>query len=107
MIVHLAGAVFALAYYKGQRRLTEIFHGFPFWKGTRTRARLKIYQPEVEKEQPVAVAAGAALAGMDEHLEAKLDAVLEKIAKKGKESLTTQEQEILKQAAEMYKRRRT
>ena len=36
-----------------------------------------------------------------------LDAVLEKIAKTGKDSLTEQEQEILKQAAEMYKRRRS
>ena len=35
---------------------------------------------------------------MDEHLEAKLDAVLEKIARTGKESLTEQEQRILQQA---------
>jgi membrane associated rhomboid family serine protease len=107
VIVHLAGAAFALAYYKWQRSFVEIGRGFMFWKNLRPRARLKIYRPEVEKEVPVAVAAPVSAAGMDEHLEAKLDAVLEKIATKGKESLTMQEQDVLKRAAEMYKRRRT
>jgi membrane associated rhomboid family serine protease len=104
---HLGGAAFAFVYWKYQRRLLDIFGGFLFWKNLRPRARLKIYRPEVEKEVPVAVAAPVSASGMDEHLEAKLDAVLEKIATKGKESLTMQEQEVLKRAAEMYKRRRT
>jgi membrane associated rhomboid family serine protease len=104
---HLGGAAFAFVYWKYQRRLLDIFGGLLFWKNLRPRARLKIYRPEVEKEVPVAVAAPVSAAGMDEHLEAKLDAVLEKIATKGKESLTMQEQDVLKRAAEMYKRRRT
>ena len=106
-IVHLAGAAFAFAYYKWQGSVTGFFSGLMFWKGIRPRTRLKLFQPEAEKEEPVAVSAVQAPAGMDEHLEAKLDAVLEKIAKAGKESLTPQEQAILKQAAEMYKRRRS
>jgi membrane associated rhomboid family serine protease len=107
VIVHLAGAAFAVAYYKWQRSLLEIFRGFMFWKNLRPRSRLKIYRPEVEKEEPVAVAVPSSSYGMDEHLEAKVDAILVKIKTKGKESLTPQEEEVLKRAAEMYKRRRT
>ena len=78
------------------------------WKGGGSRPRLKLYNPEDDKEEPVGVAAtSTAVAAVNEHLEAKLDAVLEKIAKTGKESLTPKEQEILRQASEMYKRRRT
>ena len=108
VVVHLAGAAFGLAYYKWQRSVVEMMQGFKFWNSTRSRARLKIYRPERDKEEPVAVSANTELyLAVDEHLEAKLDAVLEKIAKTGKESLTIQEQEILRQAAEMYKRRRS
>ena len=43
----------------------------------------------------------------DEQLEAKLDAVLQKVAEKGQDSLTDGEKKILIQASEIYKRRRT
>ncbi len=113
VVVHLAGAAFALAYYKWQRSITEIVNGLMWWRNRRANTRLKLFQPDPEREEPVAVSASAnsssssAPAQVDEHLEAKLDAVLAKIAKSGKESLTQQEQEILQQAAQMYKRRRT
>jgi len=113
VIVHLAGAAFAVAYYNFQRSITEIVNGLMWWRNRRPRTRLKLFQPDPEREEPVAVSASAnsssssAPAQVDEHLEAKLDAVLAKIAKLGKESLTQQEQEILQQAAQMYKRRRT
>ncbi|MSQ97062.1 MAG: rhomboid family intramembrane serine protease [Gemmataceae bacterium] len=108
VVVHLAGAVFAVAYYKWQRSITDVFGGWMWWKAPRARARLKVFRPDPEDEEPVAVSAiSTSSASVDEHLEAKLDAVLEKIAKTGKESLTQQEEAILKQAAEMYKRRRT
>jgi membrane associated rhomboid family serine protease len=106
--VHLAGAAFAVAYYKWQRKFVETLRSFMWWKHTRSRVRLKLFNPEADREEPVAVSATSTpTLSVDEHLEAKLDAVLEKIAKKGKESLTPKEQEILQQAAEMYKRRRT
>jgi len=106
-VVHLAGAVFAVAYYKWQRSITEALSSLMFWKSMRSRPRLKLFRPESDKEEPVAVSANSApAAAVDEHLEAKLDAVLEKIAKSGKDSLTKQEEEILKQASEMYKRKR-
>ncbi len=106
-VVHLAGAAFALAYYKWQRRFTEVVGGWMWWQTPRTRARLKLYRPEPDDDEPVAVSAAvASSASVDEYLEAKLDAVLEKIARTGKDSLTDQEEDILKQAAAMYKRRR-
>jgi hypothetical protein len=43
---------------------------------------------------------------VDEHLEAKLDQVLEKVQKYGKESLSEAEREILLKASEVYKKRR-
>lgn len=113
VVVHLAGAAFAVAYYKCQRSITETLSGILWWRNRRARPRLKLFQPEPEREEAVAVSAGAGAAAsalpltVDEHLEAKLDAVLAKIAKSGKDSLTQQEQEILRQAAQMYKRRRS
>ena len=115
VIVHLAGAAFAVAYYKLQHSVTEIAQGLMWWRNRGLRMRLKLFQPDPEREEPVAVSASSNAASsstapvsvVDEHLEAKLDAVLAKIAKSGKESLTKQEQEILQRAAQMYKRRRT
>jgi hypothetical protein len=43
----------------------------------------------------------------DEQLEAKLDAVLEKVARSGQASLSEPERQILLRASEIYKRRRT
>jgi membrane associated rhomboid family serine protease len=108
VVVHLAGAAFAVAYYNWQRSIVEVVGGFLWWKPRHPRVRLKLFEPDVNKEEPVAVSATSTpAAAVDEHLEAKLDAVLEKIAKSGKDSLTQKEQEILQQAAQMYKRRRT
>ncbi len=42
----------------------------------------------------------------DEQLEAKLDAILEKVSKYGKECLTPEEREIWAVPAELYKKRR-
>ena len=110
VVVHLAGAVFAVAYYQWQRRIVEILGELMWWRRAGSRTRLKLFRPDPDKEEePVAVSATSKPqpAAVDEHLEAKLDAVLEKIAKTGKESLTKEEQTILQQASAMYKRRRS
>jgi len=109
VVVHLAGAGFAVAYYKWQRSIVEILRGLMWWKrAPRSRARLKLFNPDADAKEPVAVSANSVpQVVVDEHLEAKLDAILEKIAKTGKGSLTEQEQEILQQASQMYKKRRT
>jgi membrane associated rhomboid family serine protease len=43
---------------------------------------------------------------LDEQLEAKLDRVLEKVSRSGRESLTADERAVLQKASEVYKRRR-
>ena len=106
---HLAGAAFAVGYYKLQWSITGTLSGFAFWRRPkRSRARLKLFEPSADAKEPVAVTSiQAPASSVDEHLEAKLDAILEKIQTKGKESLTEQEQEVLRQASQMYKKRRT
>jgi membrane associated rhomboid family serine protease len=60
-----------------------------------------IYRSDEGTQQ--SVAAGVA----DEHLEAKMDAILEKISRVGKENLTESEREFLVRASEIFRRRRT
>ena len=63
-----------------------------------------MYRPE--EELPVPVTSGAS-SDVDEHLDAKLDAVLEKLSRHGRESLTESERAILQRASEIYKKKRT
>jgi hypothetical protein len=84
--------------------------------GRRRVPRLSIYdgRDEIDEEVPVHAAAGRAgrapveTAGrsVDEQLEEKLDQVLEKVSRTGRESLTPEENQILLRASEIYKRRR-
>lgn len=107
VVVHLAGAAFALVYYKCQWRVLNILPNFRGWQQEQARPRLRVYREE-ESAAPVATAAPpAATAEVDEQLEAKLDAVLEKYARFGQASLTDGERQILFRASEVYKRRRS
>lgn len=115
--VHLTGAAFALAYHTYTWRILNWVPSFGRTGRTVRRQpqpKLRVRQPRREPE-PAATAttlsAGAANASapgipVDEHLEAKLDQVLEKVQKHGKESLTETEREILLKASEIYKKRR-
>jgi membrane associated rhomboid family serine protease len=100
--VHLGGAAFAFLYYKTQFRLLNLWPNLRSWQRQRTRPQLRVYH---EEETPLP-SPGAA-ADVDEQLEAKLDAVLEKVARSGQSSLTETERQILLRASEIYKRRRT
>ena len=81
---------------------------------TRVRPKLRVVVPPVEEEvaepvgAPVNKAAPPPAGGgaADEQLEAKLDAVQEKVSKQGKESLTPEERQILVRASELYKKPR-
>jgi hypothetical protein len=98
----LAAAAFALGYYKFQWRVTT---WWPDLRGLRrrlTRPPLRVYREE-EPATPVSV---SATSPDDEQLEAKMDAILEKISRTGKESLTPGEREVLLRASEVFKRRR-
>ena len=79
------------------------------------KTKLRIFQEQQEKIPEPATAsvihaagspAPVASAGLDEHFEAKLDEVLDKVNKSGKGSLTEAEQKVLLRASEIYKKRR-
>jgi membrane associated rhomboid family serine protease len=113
--VHLAAAAFAFVYHTYTLRVSNLLPGS---RGSRKSVRrmpkpkLRVRRDEPEPE-PAATAAGAAgvasvggTSSVDEHLEAKLDQVLEKVQRHGKESLTEVEREILLRASEVYKKKR-
>jgi len=133
---HLGGALFAGAYYRLHIRLLDWLPQFwngrywlgqlqswrrrlfgprlrlfvednakEKWNASRRRsssaAGEAIYRPEEATQQSVSAPVA------DEHLEAKMDAILEKISRTGKESLTESEQQLLLRASEIFRRRRT
>lgn len=106
VVVHLAGAAFAYPYYKSQWRLSGWLPELRRRWRQRNRPSLRLYRPADDKE-PVSVGAATGQSEMDEHFEAKVDAVLEKVAKVGQAGLTDTERKILLQASEIYKRKRT
>jgi hypothetical protein len=105
VVVHLAGAAFAFAYYKLHWRMLAWLPDLRRRLSRAHRPSLRVYRPE-EKEA-VTVAAAKGPSEMDEHLEAKVDAVLEKVARSGQASLSEAERRVLLQASEIYKRKRT
>jgi membrane associated rhomboid family serine protease len=105
--VHLAGAAFGALYYQSHIRLLNLWPKFKFRSRQRARPRLRVFrEEEAETPQPVPVAAPPA-PDLDEQLEAKVDAVLEKVARSGQASLTESERQILLRASEIYKKRRS
>jgi Rhomboid family len=102
--VHLAGALFAFLYYKSEIRLWNFIPDLKSFRRLRQRSKLRIYREEPQRS----VAVGSpSHSESTEHFEAKLDAVLEKVARYGQSSLTENEREVLMRASEVYKRRRT
>jgi hypothetical protein len=105
--VHLAGFLMAFAYFKLEWRLSSLWPDFKAWRRRRSRPQLKVFRGD-DDDVPAAVTApvvGPALD--DEQLDAKVDALLEKISRHGKESLTESERQTLLRASERIKRRRT
>jgi membrane associated rhomboid family serine protease len=101
--VSLTAALFAFCYYKGQWRVTTWWPDLGAWRKRMRQPRLRVYREE-EHPTPVSVAAPS---HEDEQLEAKMDAILEKISRTGKESLTESERQVLLRASEVFKRRRS
>jgi membrane associated rhomboid family serine protease len=104
--VHLAGAAFAGLYYKLHWRLIGFLPRFGSWSVPRSRPRLRVFSEPDDAREPVAVA-GPPLGDVDEQLEAKVDAVLAKVARSGQSSLSDTEKQILLRASEIYKKRRS
>jgi membrane associated rhomboid family serine protease len=119
-IAHLSGAAFGFLY---QYYSLRILNWLPSFRSTaaakRRAAAPKVFrdpEPEPEPEpaatsaatarEPAASPSPASGSNVDEHLEAKLDEVLEKVKKHGQDSLSESEREILVRASEIYRRRR-
>jgi membrane associated rhomboid family serine protease len=110
---HIGGALFAFTYYKAGIRLMNFLPTTRNWRQERSSPRLRVYHEDeeehVHKPQPVSVAAPSTPSSLldDEQLEAKMDAVLEKISRVGKDNLTESEKEVLLRASERLKKRRS
>ncbi len=105
--VHLGGALFGFLYHRLGWRLSPLFAWFGSLRlpaRRPSRARLRVYREEEAPREAVAVLPHRDL---DEQLEAKLDAILEKIKTHGQESLSQNERELLLRASEVYKQRRS
>ncbi|HEY2784627.1 MAG TPA: rhomboid family intramembrane serine protease [Fimbriiglobus sp.] len=113
----LLGVTFGFGYEKAGLRvgdwIASLGGGSP---GRRhSQARLRVLSEDEDSDflpfDDGPVGAGVAQAvepkkNVDEQLEAKLDRVLEKVSRTGRESLTADEKAILQKASEVYKRRR-
>jgi membrane associated rhomboid family serine protease len=106
--VSLSAALFAFLYYKGQWRVSAWWPDLSGWRRRMRQPRLRVYR-EDEPATPVGVTPSARTAAPseDDQLEAKMDAILEKISRAGKESLTESERQVLLRASEVFKRRRS
>ncbi|HET6573291.1 MAG TPA: rhomboid family intramembrane serine protease [Fimbriiglobus sp.] len=114
---HLLGAVFAFAYFRLHWRVTGWLDQLTGWVPRSRGRRAPTPRLFVESDDlgetvgartggAPATAEGRASRSVDEQLEAKLDQVLEKVSRYGRESLTPEERDILLRASEIYKRRR-
>jgi membrane associated rhomboid family serine protease len=109
----IVGAVFGFVFHRTRGRLfafADAAGGLLRKRERRSPADLRLYDddepqpaPRPTPPEPVPQPAGSRV---DEHLEAKLDAVLAKVARQGKGSLTAEENEILMRASEVFKRKR-
>lgn len=103
---HLGGAAFGFVYYKKQWRVLNLFSALGALRAPRSKPTFRMYGEEPERRETVAVAAPSG-PDIDEQFEAKVDAVLEKVARHGQHSLSEAEKGILLRASEIYKKRRT
>jgi membrane associated rhomboid family serine protease len=111
--VHLAGAALGFLHFHFQWRLTDWLPSLKTRWRRRNRPKLRVYEEPREDRQPASVGAptpalpASQSALDDEQLEAKMDAILEKISRVGKENITASEHEVLLKASERLRRRRS
>ncbi len=114
---HVATGCFAFVYHRFSLRVLNWLPtpGRGSRRPIRSKSKLRLFQEQPEPQpEPAAASVGGGVSGpsgsdgggLDEHLEAKLDEVLEKVNKLGKASLTESEQQVLMRASEIYKKRR-
>lgn len=104
-IGQLTGAGLALLVFQTGFRFTNLVDRLPARR--RPQLRLLPREEEPSNAEPVGAAVESQpRESVDEHLEAKLDRILEKVSQHGQESLTAEERDILVRASELYKKRR-
>lgn len=101
---HLGGAAFGFVYHQMQWRMLNVLPSIRTRYRARSRARLRVFRGE---EEAAAVPLSAPANPVDEQLEAKLDAVLEKMNRVGEAGLSDSERALLLRAAEVFKKRRS
>jgi membrane associated rhomboid family serine protease len=96
--VHVAGAAFALIYFKQRWNLTRFTEGRFRWPRLPFggRPRLRVRRPEDEPEEDP-----------NADLSREVDQILEKIGRAGEAALTPQERRTLETASRQYRRRMT
>jgi membrane associated rhomboid family serine protease len=116
----LVGAAVGFLYFRTRGRLfafADVFANlFRKRRVRRSPANVRVYDEDDDAPRPTSRASSPppppqpvpqpAGGGVDEHLEAKLDAVLAKVARHGKGSLTPEENDILMRASEVFKKKR-
>jgi membrane associated rhomboid family serine protease len=116
----LSAIAFSFMYYWQQLRITSLGTAWHRLGSFRRPAqpRLSLFRGDSESADssgragPISSATStvmpsvAASSTLDEQLEARLDQILEKVARTGKQSLTADEHQLLLKASEIYKRRR-
>ena len=114
-LAHLGGAAFGCAYYLTGWRISPLIPEFARHEhvpARRATPRLRVLPAEPEADLDTDEPVGAAVDApdrpptRDEHFEARVDAVLEKVSKHGQDSLSPEERALLFQASERYKNRR-
>ncbi len=106
--VHLAGAAFALIYYKQQWNLTRLtegrFHWLrrPAWLGG--APRLRVHRPTYDSHSD-SNSQNEPEAKPDADLSREVDRILAKITREGEASLTAAERRTLETASREYQKR--
>lgn len=90
---HLGGALFALAYYKLNWRLSTWLPRDLSLPNFKRKPKLRVHHPLDDDED-------------ENGIDARVDAILDKISKQGRESLTRAEKKLLEQASREYQQRR-
>jgi membrane associated rhomboid family serine protease len=90
---HLGGAAFAFLYWQFGFRLEKFIPGPGLWKRIKPKPKLRVVGDDSDREQ----------AGADE---ARLDAILKKIAEHGQDSLTFGERRFLEKTSKEFQNRR-
>ncbi len=107
-MAHLGGAAFGFLYHHFHWRIMSLWPGNWSLSVGRPGPKLRVYRGE-PRHEPLREAAPVLpmlRPVPDSDLEAELDAVLAKVARQGKSSLTDREQQILMRASEIYRNRR-